>query len=786
MSDESTYYYETVYTSLVEGGAGLIALSGNLPSLRASIFGQKYLQGQSYLHSVIRPIQSGETYSDVSEGVYTSLYFGGVGVTAFVQTPDLTATYTISPIPNSGAGDLHALIRPIQLGSGDLGAYWRSSESGSMDLVSTYSGFTYSDLIGYIQPTISGERNLNVEIEPVPGVDLTSEIQGIFREDLYAQLVASEPITLSATLSGQPVLDLYVQYFGYDFSTIDAVYSGYTFSDLTTTITGLTTASSSLSATIQGFLGINITENLSGYLIGTSSGYTTLSATLTGLSILDLSANYFGYTYEDLPTTITGVLFNGALEATINPTGSLLDLIAYITPSVTNNSNLESTIDGTGVADLSGQINSETNTTLSATLTPTGINYFDLFSNILGVTYSDMSATYDYLVGNTLDAIITTIEAPPLYAVIEPKVFYIESSIPINTYPVTSLKAIINANACLPGSDFSNLAVIISGATVQDLSATIVGITGQLALSVDEIPVAIRQKVISQDWAFFIFDQPGYTQNNLQLVFTNSPLRDLRAMIEGVQANADLTSTITANYIPPISRTGVPLGQWVNLKTGETKLLRLFFKGNAVNFYYSDEAVKTYSEHPNDSLEIIVESYKRQSEIDSLLNLKTDVNRCQVNIDGFESMDGAIKYAIACSLSELSGELLATIEPIGFPVDISATVSGIDSNFLRDLPATIVPVANDPDLTATVSSTGSLLDLSSTIFPVTGQVTSTPFFDSYGNRYLPTLLVSPDGEYSVILTPISPSGIIEVVSPDLEVIISGIDTLSLSSTISGL
>lgn len=786
MTSESTYYFDTIYGSLVEGGVGLVGVSGNSPSLRANIFGKKFEESDTFLQTVIRPIQSGETFSDTNESVYASLYFGGIGITSFVNMPDLKAVYTIAPAITTGSGDLQATIYPIQQTSGDLGAFWRSSESGSSDLNATYTGVTFNDLLAYIRPTISSSLDLNARIEPIPAVDLGAQIQGIFFEDLMAALEAAEPVDISATISGQPVLDLHAEYFGYVFEDLQATYSGFSFKDLQATITGLGPASGDLSALIQGFIGINVTDTISGYIIAASAGQTTISATITGVSISDLPASIFGKGYDDLPATISGQLFDGYLEATIVPTGSLLNLRASIRPSTQSNLSIAALIDGTGAEGLEAEINADTNNVLLATLTPTGVNYYDLFADILGVEASTISASYDPAFGNLLSAHIETIDGPRLFAVIEPKVFYIESSILINTYPLSDLRAVINADICLPRSDFSDLAVMISGGTVEDLSASVIGVGGQLAISVDELPILIKQKVQSEDWVFFIFDQPAYTQNLLQLVLTNSPLSDLRATIEGVQATGDLTASISPNYIPPIARTGVPIGQWINFKTGETKLLRLFFQGNVNNFYWSQEAAQTFSENPTDSLEIVVESYQRASTTDSLLNLKTDVKRCQVNIDGFPSLDEAIKYAIACSLSELSGELMATITPIGATADVSAAVSGIDTDFLKDLSAAIVPVENQPELYANITPTGSLLDLNAIIDSQYGQVTSTPFFDTDGTRYLPTLVIAPDGGYSVVLTPISPSGIVNVISPDLEVQVSGIAVEDMPATISGM
>jgi len=787
MSSSSTVFFEQIYTGISTGGVGLIGVSGNSPSLRATIFGQKYDVDFKDLAAYILPTQSGQTLSNGRETVYSNLYFGGIGVVGVIQTPDLRAAYTFVEPVKSGSLDLKVYIQPIQKGQRDLGAYWRSAESGSLNLNATLTGVTPSDLMAYIRPVISSSRDLFTEIEPVPGVDLQGAIDGIFSFDLPASIIAAEPTDLPATISGQPRLDLTGSYYGYEIKDLLASLTGVTFKDLNAEIYPSESGISDLNARVAGFLGINEQALLSANIRSQSGTSTTIEATLTGVSLKDLSATVFGYTFTGLPATVTGVLFDGALEATITPTGGFTDLTAYIKPSIHSIANLQAHVDGTDYLDLLATLNNSPQSLLNATLTATGINSDYLFATVTPTYESALSGIYNSISGNLLYASIDTIPSQELRATVYPKAFYIDSSIFINTYPVSNLRAIINADPCLNSSDLSNLIVTISGATIGDLSASIIPIVGQLAIAEDKINIILKEKIIDQDWVFFIFDQRAIAEDKIRLVFANSPFGDLRAEIVGVQANSDLTATITSNYIPSISKTGVPIGQWQNLKTGETKLLRLFFRGNAINYYYSAEANTSFSDGRNEFLDIIVESYKRQNaDFNSLLNLKLETKQARVSLNGFANLDSAIKYAIAASVSEIREELRAEIFGVGSPKDLLASVSGMDDTYLSDLKASLNSVANDPSLSATITPTGSLLDLYTIISPQQVGMTSTPFYDALGNRYLPTLNIISDGNYSVVLTPITASAIINVTNPDLQTTICGVGVYDMDATISGI
>lgn len=791
MPSQATTFFETVYTSLTEGGVGLIGVSGNSPSLRATIDGIKFLSDQKDLGAIIAPLAltSGSTFSTEFDTFYSALAFGGIGLTNAVHNPDLRAAYGAEIPGNSGTLDLSAIIRPIQSGQLDLGAFWRSAASGSQDLNAVYSGFSFADLGGYIRPTISASADLPAFIEPIPPLDLDAIVQGVVAVDLGAEIEPIAPADLPATISGQPFLDLLATLSGADSLDLGATVSGNFVSDIGGIIIPVESGTAQLSGSIHGFLGIGVSGDLYGYIVATSSGSLDLPATITGLSFKDLNATVLGLTYDDLSGTYSGSLPPDSLEATINPTGSLLDLSAYINPSRQDTGLLYADIDGQDVLDLIAEINTDPQELLYAEITSTGVYSQYLQALVTGVVSVELSGSYTSVVGSPLEAEITPTPGADLSAVITPKVFYIDSSIPINTYAVSQLKAVINADNCGFKSDFSDLQVIISGTPSSDLYAELIGLAGQYAISTDEISLNLKTGVISEDWVFFISKSLVLSEDLISLVITNSPLADLSATIVGVQAHEDLSAQISSVYIPSVSRTGVPLGQWVNLKTGETKLLRLFFKGSAVDFYYSSSGNTTYNANPSDLLQIVVESYKRLNEGQdtSLLNIKTEVKQCVVdNLQGFASIDAAIKYAIACSVSEIAGTLSANIVGVGEISDLGATVSGLDTDYISTLGADYIPVANDPILMAEVTPTGSLGDLQAILQPAQAQVTSTPFYDIDGNRFLPTLQVLENGDYSVTLTPISPFDSIEVISPDLQVTITGLGAFDLGATVSGM
>jgi hypothetical protein len=779
-----------VYTSQTYGGAGLI-VDSNTPSLVASLVGVKYQELDYPIYASILGLQSDNTNSFLASGslIYTGPLTGAVGLIGIVQNPDLFATYTIDPSRfRPDRKDLLVTIRAKKEDSKDLKALVRAAASGYLDLQADIHGFDYRDLSSVIRAQRSGTASLSGFIEPVPPADLNATLQGFSFLELSGTIEPIPPVELPATISGQEYLDLYGNIEGYDYTDLGATYCGTNASNLNTLISGLASGFANLTGQIQGFLGLGVSGDLGGYIVPQFSGTQNLNANISGVVFKDLAATLrvISGGIADLEATISGDS-QDTLIGNITATGSLLDLSSYITGSKSLYNSLSSFIDGYGLLDLQATIDSETQGVLFANISPSGSNSGVVFASISGVFSESLQAEYEITNEGLLSGSISPIPTSALYAVIQPKVYFIDSTLPINTFPVTNLKAVINAYNCDFDSFYSDLSVVISGTSAQDLSASIVSVVGQYAMASDELKLLNKAMVVSEDWAFFILKQPILAEDGIQLILTNSPLSDLAASIVGVQAHEDLSASISSSFFATVKRDGVPLGQWVNLKTGERRLIKVFFEGNASNFYYSSTGNKTYSENALDSLKVVVEIYTKEDDSNSLLARKTEVKRCIVdNLTDFESIDSAIKFGIMCAAGEISSGLRAEIVGVGETKDLRGSVTAVDYRRARDLRAGILAVQNQPELNATISGSGDVSDLSGYISPTIPSLTQSEFTDTLGNRYLPKLVAYGNNQFSVVLTKVLSTDTISVAdSPDLYASIYGMGVSDIDATISG-
>lgn len=790
MPTQETSQIEILYTETVVNSVGLVGLPDS-PDLLATVFPLPAPEAEVYgdLLAFIRPIMPGQT--NTSTAIYVDIIEGGIGLEGLYQFPDLFAIYRTAPKISSGTLDLSAIIYAIQQGDKDLYGYIKSAASGSLDLDAQISGFYKDDLYGYIRPSISGDVDLPCEIEPIPGVDLSGDLNGILSDELPSTIESIDPVDLPAEVTGIPALDLFAEWIGFLNQDIQAEISGYYINDLVSIISGYASETTDLISTIRGMLAIDEQIGLSGYIIPTISNMDSLNSDWVGISIKDLEANYLGSPSGiNFAATISGDWPDHVLLGEITPTGGINSLSAYYSSKESNVIDIMALISGHQQEDLIANINTDPGDWLIGNIIGGDRPDNELISHILPTEVVELSGSYSTLAGNLLNATVDPIPGSDLYAVITPKVFYIDSSILINTVPVSSLKAIINSEECGLIGDFSDLQVFISGTSSKDLSASIISLSGQYAYTTDSIQLLPRGKVVSTDWIFLIAEQPVIYQEKLPIIITTHPFADLTASIEGIPESSDLSASITSVYMPSARRDGTPLGEWVNTRTGERKLLKLFFRGNAENFYYSSSANKVFAENPQDYLEIVVESYQRieteNTDSESLLLLKSNIKQCNIGrLSDFPSIDEAVKFAIICANSEIAGDLQAIITPVGQVEEITSNIEPIDSLFLRDLYFKINPVANMPDLLASVSGAGDVDPMFAQIFPQFAGVTATPFYDIEGNRYLPTLKILPDGDYTVVLVPISPFETIDVLTPDLYTSISGQDIGDLPATISG-
>lgn len=810
----NTTAYDLVYISSIDGGIGLLGLS-NTPDLTSNIYGTPLGEENNFnISAYINPTisssldlnatVSGEpphqdivgyitrsiTYATSTDPlVYISLLEGGIGLYGRLQTPDLLANIIVKQkTSTSGSEDIGAIIRAIQKGEENLHGLIRSAVSGNSNLTASISGSFINDILAYIRPTISGHDNITSSIEPIPPLDLVATLYGYAFKDLNVEIDVVPPSSLSGVISGVPYLDLYSTISGNILTDLVSEYTvGYA-DEVDAVISGIGVDFTNITGNIHGFYAIQYPESISGYINATIRDTTILDSSISGVMKSDLNSIYTAvYHPDDLPATISSSMADWLLYSTITSTGRLDNIIANVLGTLNTNDNLTGIIDGYDSLDLLAELNSEESGYLYSNIVATGINNSYLYSTI-DTNLSELVASYIPNIDNVISGSIIPIPSVDLYSSIKPKVYFIDSYIPLNLYDFDNLTVMINSDICSNKLDLSDLHVMISGQPATELVSTITSVVGQYALTVDELPLVFRKNTIIEDWMFIITQPPILLEDKLPIILTNAPLSDLSAYIEGILESNDLKAQITPRYIASVTKDNLQLGEWINFKTGERKVLKLFFKGNIKNFYYSALANTTYSEDVDDYLELFVESYDRieLEKSESLLYYKKSTRRHVIrNLADFKTIDDAIKFAIICSISELHSDLGAYIEAAGGLNDIQTTISGVDNNYIKNLYSSITVVENNPDLSASISGSGGNLNLSSYILPNVMQHTTSEIYNTYGIQYIPQL-VYRDGVYSIILTKSGSNVTIdEEICPNLLVSISGYDSMGIISSISG-
>lgn len=797
LSRDSTEPFSTTFVESPGGGVGLVVNTGK-PDLLASIIPEPApIFEEAILKSEIYGVISSSTQPYSLS--YVQVPGGGIGIIASTTTPDLTATIAPS-LFFQGEELLSSYIIPTLTSGNALKGAYRAAESGETTLSGYIDGFDEDFLTGFYRPTFSGELGgLIGDIEAIPPLDLYAELVGVTGADLIGLLEAVEPFPLEATVTGISFLDLTASVDGVDSLLLQATISGNFAEDLTAIFTGVASGEDILYGDIHGYRGIEESKQLRATLIlsdelnltGDIEGFEpeTLSGTIEPVPPADLPAEIDAKDPgTPLDATVTGVFADGSLFAEITAAGGLQGLTGYIFSSIEDSLDIAAALEGIATATLSAEYGTAPQDLLNASITATGINNLGLTANLVPTQQVTLSGVYEFSPSLALIANIEAIEASKLYAQITPKVFYVDSSIPINTFPYKQLKAQINAAACANSSFYSDLGVIIKGVCNDDLSASVVGIAGQYAISEDYMSILAKTNVIAEDWVFIIAEQSIISESIIPLVIATSPFSDLGASIEGLQPEATITGSITPIFYSGVRSDSSVLGEWVNTKTGQRKTIRIFFRGDSSEFYYSTDADKSFTVSPDTTLEIVVETYDQIEEGQgTILTQKTNIKRCVVDdLDDFNSIDEAIRYGIMCALSEINQELRAYIIASGGHKSLGAEIYPIDSDFLKDLSAKYVSVTNQPELFATISGSGGYGSLDSYIRPLQASFTTSEIVDTLGVRYVPKLVVHGSGEYSIVLTKVISTDIIDLSQrPDLTANIVGISEETLTATVSG-
>lgn len=630
--------------------------------------------------------------------------------TSFVVNPP-AGLVAIQPSPDLGgyiqvegaASSLNGLITPLLTGVQTLLGYIIPTVSGYQDLTATISGFALSDISGYIVPSHSGSYNLTGTVFAIGPESLYGSIEAFHFDSLSGSIFSIEPVTLTGTISGIPYSNLTGSIQGFYADTLYGSISGCYVQGLQATFSISTSAT--LHATITGG-GVNIPYNLPGYIVVASSSSGNLNASISGFAIFDLNALITPLQIQTLSGLIIPQAPSGVLYGSITPTGSYANIYGFIRPTTPASNILYGSITGEGRSDLLGTIVADSSPFLKGTITVTGGRISDLYGNISVASKFSLSGTITATSGGLLLGTCQAIQPEALYGSITIDDYYWVSSLPYNTYGAKGLYGVINGNQCLSSSNRSDLGGTISGIPSDTLEGKITALRGQYALTVDKIEIERKNLIVSEDWIAIWIKNPVYSENYIPIIINNGPLSDLQGSITAVGPNSDLSGSIISIYKPSVTRAGVKLADLINFKTGERKKLRVFFKGDAKNFYYSPGV--SYPEDSADSLSIVVESYEKEDPTLTALDIlerKINVKQCEItDLTKFSSIDEAIRYGIQAATDTISSELSASITVIGGTYDLSGTVSGLNSAFLRDLEGFIVPTKNDPVLSGSLTA----------------------------------------------------------------------------------
>lgn len=774
---------KTGYVSAPSEGLNLIS-SAN-PDLHATVFSSPLVEiYSSDLRGYYAPVLSGSTHSF---NILVGSEYQGISIVAQFNTPDLKAAWQGERQYLDLAGYYKSTIQTTE----DLTAFYRRGFSESETLNAELVGLNTVPLNAFVRTAISSSLDLSTALFAIGPEDLDAQILGVVYEDLFSEITSKDPVDLISSISGQPALGLNAKLQASDVIQLTAEVSGSYVTNLLAHVAQKTSTSAALFGFWQGVVGSDYGD------LGASirDGFTdssNISGSIFGQYSTDLRSTIFfsNPSEEDLISSISGIELDSLLIASVSGSGSFENLDAYIIANSRQSNSLVSNYIGQGAESLSALIDLPTSDFLLGSFTAVGpIGNFEIVASISGNYGESLEAQYLSSSGGLLGASVNANPGAALSARVRPKVVYIDSSIPITTFYTQGLSASINSDACLPKKGLNDLRVSLSGVLGSDLKSEIFGLQGQLVIAGDLINIPTKYKTIFQDWVFFIADQPAFNLNTTTIVITNSPLSDLSAAIQGVTHTFDLTASVDPVYFSSAPGQPSTLGEWVNLKTGERKVIRFYFKGKPGSFYFSGEASETVTENSSSKLELVVETYDKSEESDDdlLLAIKTSTRTASIDLlDGFSSIDEAVKYGIVKALFELQSPLGAYIKGVGTSEALPASVSVIDNFRSRALKADYVSVKNQPVLSSTITAAGEFADLDSYIRAISLSFTNSIFTDIHGNQYISKLVYNPDGSHSVVLTRIYPEDNIVIQTPDLRAEISGIALTDLSATVSGI
>lgn len=707
----------------------------------------------------------------------------------------------IFPI-NSGILDLNAEIYATVTGSSDFQSFLRGQESGQYFLNGYINGNDASslDLNSTIRPLQNLDIILPASVTPTEPEPLTADIKAFHFRDLSSDIFSVEPVDIKGSINPIDFKNLKASLEGFQESLIYASISGLKTSDLKGIVLGVANEESYLTALINSDGDLDLGATITGKI----NDAVDLSANISGAPPANVAGSIFGVGPVNFPASIlpnplpvdltgsvVGVLSPHYLTASVSSTGQYEDLNSYITPSHFLMNSLKASIEGFGSYDLLASINNDSQVTLESSISgivgqSIKVLRADIIPSLESSIYASISGELPYLIGGSI------IPIPPsiLSASIFPEVFFIDVLIPFTTYEVSHLTASINSSNCDPFSSFSEMSASISSIFNKDLAATIIG-ANQLVKALDGLPIELKRQTIETNYLRLNLSSPTILTNYLPISIINSPIADLTASIFGQQAQEDLSAEIIVDTFGSFISSDPSEGIWVNLDTGEIKVISFYFIVTGKTYFFSEVSNTTFPESFRNNIKLVIETYSPIEEDANIaptsLAQKFNVSRCVVSdLSHFTSWDSAVKYGIKCAVG-LTFDLTASINPIGSSKELSASVDPIDSRFFRDLTSSVFPVESLPNLAASISGSGGLLDLSSFIrgFSYTSTI---PSVTSSGlQESLQPIIITYSGEDPQIIlqTIFTNASIVESERPDLRSSIFGLDLDLLNASISG-
>lgn len=560
-------------------------------------------------------------------------------------------------------------------------------------------------LSGSLRVTFPAEADLGSDITSVAYRNLAFKIRAVTVQALEASVASIEPLELEATIDGKLILDLGGKLTSVNELGLEGSIHGYSRENLKTMVVGRGEGDLSLPGNIRGVGGMEVPDDINSRILPTLTGVYDIEGSITGIDKLDLEANIINTAKVDLGSEISGAISDWILITSIEVGGGYSNLLTHVRPTTPDDEILSSQILSQNSSDIHSTLQSDLASDLLFNIESSDTFIADLGSNLTGVDYQELSAIVDYTVGNTIQASIDTKLPNELQGLIRPRVVYLDNSLFINTYPYQDLRVTIN-NYCENISQTEDLSVFLNVNYSGDVEAEIISLSGTYVQTWEGIPIETRNLIQSEGWMRYVIDQPAVTMNTAGIVLTNWPLSNLSANIQGVLYTEDIQATLQTQPLLGVRRASYPAEIWMNLKTGERKVINIEIIGKPITFYYSSIGENAF-QAGEDEIRLTVHSYLEEDQVEeTLLYIKRHSKLIRVhNIDKFPTLDDAIRDAIVRAVGYLNQELSATILPqTPNTEELTSEISGELVRY-EDLLTSTSATTNDPTISATLSGT---------------------------------------------------------------------------------